>query len=78
MLFGTVVSDKMDKTGVALIERKVKHPMYGKYVKKSTKIKFHDEDNTARTGDKIAIKQTRPISKFKSWKLEQVIEKSKR
>ncbi len=78
LLFGTVVSDKMQKTGVVLIERKVKHPMYGKYVKKSTKIKFHDENNEATVGDKVSIIQTRPISKLKSWKLDRVLEKAKK
>ena len=76
-VLGTVVSDKMQKTGVVLIERKVKHPVYGKYVKKSTKIKFHDELNQANIGDKVAIIQTRPLSKSKSWTLARVLDKSK-
>ena len=68
-LTGTVISDKMDKTAVVLFERKVKHPKYGKYVKKSTKYKIHDEKNECKTGDVVAIAEVRPISKDKSWKL---------
>ena len=68
-LTATVVSDKMDKTAVVLFERKVKHPKYGKYVKKSTKYKIHDEDNKCSVGDVVQIKQCRPISKTKTWVL---------
>ena len=68
-LTGTVISDKMDKTAVVLFERKVKHPKYGKYVKKSTKYKIHDEKNECKNGDIVAIAEVRPISKDKSWKL---------
>ena len=68
-LTGTVISDKMDKTAVVLFERKVKHPKYGKYVKKSTKYKIHDEKNECKTGDVVTIAEVRPISKDKSWKL---------
>ena len=68
-LTGTVISDKMDKTAVVLFERKVKHPKYGKYVKKSTKYKIHDEKNECKTGDMVTIAEVRPISKDKSWKL---------
>ena len=68
-LTGTVISDKMDKTAVVLFERKVKHPKYGKYVKKSTKYKIHHEKNECKTGDVVTIAEVRPISKDKSWKL---------
>ena len=68
-LTGKVISDKMDKTAVVLFERKVKHPKYGKYVKKSTKYKIHDEKNECKTGDVVTIAEVRPISKDKSWKL---------
>jgi len=72
-LTGTVVSDKMNKTVVVLFERKVKHPMYGKYIKKSTKYKVHDEDNKCKIGDIVSITEVRPISKDKSWKLVEVL-----
>ena len=72
-LTGTVVSDKMNKTAVVLLEKKVKHPRYGKYVKKSTKYKVHDQDNICKTGDIVTITEVRPISKNKSWKLVEVI-----
>ena len=72
-LTGTVVSDKMNKTAVVLLEKKVKHPKYGKYVKKSTKYKVHDQDNICKTGDIVTITEVRPISKNKSWKLVEVI-----
>tara|TARA_B100001250_G_C19699058_1_gene743943 strand:- start:861 stop:1121 length:261 start_codon:yes stop_codon:yes gene_type:complete len=73
LLTGTVVSDKMNKTAVVLFERKVKHPKYGKYIKKSTKYKIHDEDNKCRLGDIVTITEVRPISKDKSWKLVEVL-----
>ena len=69
----TVVSDKMNKTAVVLLEKKVKHPKYGKYVKKSTKYKVHDQDNICKIGDVVTITEVRPISKNKSWKLVEVI-----
>ena len=72
-LTGTVVSDKMNKTVVVLFERKVKHPMYGKYIKKSTKYKVHDEANKCKIGDIVSITEVRPISKDKSWKLVEVL-----
>jgi len=72
-LTGTVISDKMDKTAVVLFERKVKHPKYGKYIKKSTKYKIHDEDNLCKEGDVVTITETRPISKGKSWRLVEVL-----
>ena len=72
-LTGTVVSNKMNKTAVVLLEKKVKHPKYGKYVKKSTKYKVHDQDNICKIGDVVTITEVRPISKNKSWKLVEVI-----
>ena len=72
-LTGKVISDKMDKTAVVLFERKVKHPKYGKYVKKSTKYKIHDEKNECKTGDVVTIAEVRPISKDKSWKLMDIL-----
>lgn len=72
-LTGTVVSDKMNKTAVVLFERKVKHPKYGKYIKKSTKYKIHDENNKCKIGDVVTITEVRPISKDKSWKLVEVL-----
>ena len=72
-LTGTVVSDKMNKTAVVLFERKVKHPKYGKYIKKSTKFKIHDEENKCKIGDVVTITEVRPISKDKSWKLVDVL-----
>ena len=68
-LSGRVVSDKMNKTITVLIERTVKHPMYGKYLKRSSKIKAHDESNECKAGDEVTIQETRPYSKTKSWKL---------
>ena len=72
----SVVSDKMDKSAVVLIERKVKHPIYGKFVKKSTKLHIHDEDNECGVGDTVQITECRPVSKTKSWKLVKVVEKA--
>jgi len=66
---GIVVSDKMDKTVTVLIERKEKHPIYGKYIKRSTKIHAHDEANSFKEGDNVKITETRPHSKTKSWKV---------
>jgi small subunit ribosomal protein S17 len=73
---GKVVSNKMDKSIVVLVERKIKHPVYGKFVKRSTKLHAHDEANECRIGDTVTIKQTRPISKTKTWALESVDSKS--
>ena len=73
---GSVVSDKMDKSAVVLIERRVKHPIYGKFVKKSTKLHIHDENNECSVGDTVQITECRPISKTKSWKLVKIVEKA--
>jgi small subunit ribosomal protein S17 len=74
---GVVVSDKMDKTVVVLVARKVRHPKYEKILTRSTKYHVHDEENQAKTGDKVLIKQSRPISKTKSWSLVKVVEQAK-
>ena len=74
-LTGRVVSDKMDKTITVLIERRVKHPIYGKYLKRSTKLHAHDEQNQCKIGDKVTISETRPLSKTKSWALVEVVER---
>ncbi|HHO81892.1 MAG TPA: 30S ribosomal protein S17 [Halothiobacillus sp.] len=73
---GTVVSDKMDKSIVVAIERRVKHPVYGKYISRTTKLHVHDADNSCRTGDRVEIVECRPISKTKSWNLVRVIERA--
>jgi small subunit ribosomal protein S17 len=75
-LQGKVVSDKMDKTIVVLIERRVKHPIYGKYVTKSSKLKAHDEKNECKIGDEVTISETRPLSKTKSWAVETIVERA--
>ena len=74
---GVVASSKMDKTIRVLIERKLKHPIYGKFVKKSKKFFVHDEKNECREGDTVKITETRPLSKNKSWRLVEIIEKAK-
>lgn len=74
---GLVVSDKMDKSIVVAVERRVKHPLYGKFVKKTTKFKAHDEENTCGIGDKVLIMETRPLSKTKNWRLVEILEKAK-
>jgi small subunit ribosomal protein S17 len=71
-LTGKVVSDKMDKTITVLIERRVKHPLYGKYITKSSKLKAHDDGNIGKFGDIVTISESRPLSKTKAWKLVQV------
>jgi small subunit ribosomal protein S17 len=73
---GIVASDKMEKTIVVKVERKSRHPLYGKIVRKSKKYKVHDENNEARIGDKVLIKETRPLSKDKNWRLESILEKA--
>lgn len=75
-LTGKVASNKMDKTISVTIERYVKHPMYGKFVRRSTKLLAHDENNEAREGDVVTIRETRPISKNKAWSLVEVVERA--
>ena len=74
---GLVVSNKMDKSVVVSIERKVKHPIYGKFVKKTTKFMAHDEKNECGIGDTVLIMETRPLSKNKNWRLVQILERAK-
>lgn len=74
---GLVVSNKMEKSIVVQIERKVKHPKYGKFVRKTTKLVAHDEQNECGVGDTVKIMETRPISKNKCWRLVEIIEKAK-
>jgi small subunit ribosomal protein S17 len=74
---GKVVSDKMDKTVVVAIETLVRHPLYGKSMKRTTKFKAHDENNECKMGDKVKIMETRPLSKDKRWRLVEIIEKAK-
>ena len=75
-LVGRVVSDKMDKTIVVLVERLVKHPFYHKYIRRRAKFAAHDKDNSCRVGDKVVITESRPISKSKKWCVSEVIEKA--
>ena len=74
---GMVVSDKMDKTITVAIERKVPHPIYKKYFKKTTKLMVHDEKSECGVGDKVKIMETRPLSKNKRWRLVEIVEKAK-
>ena len=73
---GTVISDKMDKTVVVAVETRVKHKLYGKTIKRTTKFKAHDENNECRTGDKVRIMETRPLSKDKCWRVVNILEKA--
>lgn len=74
---GRVISDKMDKSIVVAIERFVKHPIYGKFVRRTTKVHVHDENNECGAGDTVEIRECRPLSKTKSWTLVKVVEKAK-
>jgi small subunit ribosomal protein S17 len=74
---GIVTSDKMQKSIVVAVERKVKHPKYGKFVKKTTKFVAHDENNDCNIGDTVKIMETRPLSKSKNWRLVEIIERAK-
>ena len=74
---GRVVSDKMQKTVVVALERRVAHPVYGKMVKRTVKVKAHDEENTAKTGDLVRIAETRPLSKDKRWRLVEIVERAR-
>ena len=73
---GTVISSKMDKTISVCIERTVKHPLYGKYIKRSTKVMVHDEVNECTEGDVVIIESSRPLSKNKSWRLQKIVSKA--
>jgi small subunit ribosomal protein S17 len=74
-VIGRVLSDKMDKSITVLIERRVRHPLYGKYMRRSTKLHVHDQNNESKVGDVVRIKECRPLSKTKSWTLVEVIER---
>lgn len=74
---GQVVSDKMQKTITVTVSRKVKHPIYGKFIRKTTKFSAHDENNDSHIGDTVRIMETRPLSKNKRWRLVEVIERAK-
>jgi len=74
-LQGRVTSDKMDKSVTVMVERKVKHPIYGKFVRRSTKVHAHDENNECRIGDVVVVEQCRPISKTKNWRFVKLIER---
>lgn len=74
---GRVVSDKMDKTVVVAIEDSIKHPLYGKVVKRTVRIKAHDEENACKQGDRVRVMETRPLSHDKRWRLVEIVEKAK-
>jgi small subunit ribosomal protein S17 len=74
---GRVVSDKADKTVTVMLERQVKHALYGKYIKRSTKVHAHDEDNSCGQGDLVKISECRPLSKTKSWRVVEIMERAK-
>jgi len=73
---GRVVSNRMDKSATVLVERKVKHPVYGKYIRRSTKLHVHDAENACQEGDLVTIEQCRPLSRTKSWKLVEIVGRS--
>jgi small subunit ribosomal protein S17 len=73
---GVVVSNKMDKTIVVAIETRVKHKLYGKYIKRTTKLKAHDEENICQVGDRVKVMETRPLSRHKRWRLVEIIERA--
>ena len=75
-IVGRVVSDKMDKTVSVAIERMIKHPVYGKYIRRTSKVLAHDAENTCKAGDRVAIAETRPISRNKSWAVVDVVERA--
>ncbi|MBS3942937.1 MAG: 30S ribosomal protein S17 [Dethiobacter sp.] len=74
---GRVVSDKMDKTRVAVVQRITRHPLYGKTIRRTKKYKFHDENNESKVGDLVNIVETRPLSKEKRWRLQEILERSR-
>jgi small subunit ribosomal protein S17 len=74
---GRVTSNKADKTVTVMLERQVKHPLYGKYIKRSTKVHAHDEENSCGEGDLVSISECRPLSKTKSWRVVEVLERAK-
>lgn len=76
VITGRVISDKMDKSITVLVERRIRHAMYGKMLRRSTKLHVHDENNSCEQGDIVRIKETRPISKTKAWTLVEIVEKA--
>jgi small subunit ribosomal protein S17 len=74
---GIVVSDKMDKTVVVVVEERVKHPLYGKVMRRTSRLKAHDENNAAGTGDRVSIMETRPLSATKRWRVIEILERAK-
>ena len=74
---GKVVSNRMDKTITVAVDRQIKHPIYGKFITKTTKYMAHDEENSANEGDTVLIKSTRPLSKRKTWRLDEILERAK-
>jgi small subunit ribosomal protein S17 len=76
-LQGRVLSDKMDKTITVVVERKVKHPIYGKFIRRSTKVHAHDENNECMSGDVVVVEQCRPLSKSKTWRFVKLVERPK-
>ena len=76
-LVGRVISDKMHKTITVLVERRVKHPLYKKYIRRTTKLHAHDENNECRLGDTVSIERCRPVSKTKAWLLQEIMERAK-
>ena len=75
-MVGTVVSDKMDKTVIVIVERLVKHRLYKKYIRRRSKFAAHDENNSSKVGDKVLIIQSRPLSKTKRWRVSKIVEKA--
>lgn len=73
---GRVISNRMDKTVTVAVERLVRHPLYGKYIRRTTKLHAHDEDNRCQPGDRVVIEECRPLSKMKSWRLVKVLERT--
>lgn len=76
-LVGRVTSDKMDKTVTVLVERRMKHPLYGKYIRRSTRIHAHDETNACKVGDAVSIVQCRPLSRTKAWRVREILTRAK-
>lgn len=76
ILTGHVVSDKMNQTVTVMVERRVRHPLYGKIIRRSTKVHAHDEENSCRVGDTVRVQECRPISKSKSWRLLEILERA--
>jgi small subunit ribosomal protein S17 len=75
-LMGLVLSDKMDKTVIVMVDRQVLHPVYKKYIRKRTKVKAHDEKNECHIGDKVLLIETRPLSKEKRWRIKEILERA--